>query len=59
MSEGPFYKILKRLADVKPDEARVALRMFFHFFMITASAYVIKAVNTSLFLQHAGARRLP
>jgi AAA family ATP:ADP antiporter len=59
MSEGPFYKILKRLADVKPEESRVALRMFFHFFMITASAYVIKAVNTSLFLQHAGARRLP
>ncbi|MCX6577208.1 MAG: MFS transporter [Candidatus Aminicenantes bacterium] len=59
MSEGPFYRILKRLADVKPEESRVALRMFFHFFLITASAYVIKAVNTSLFLQHAGARRLP
>jgi AAA family ATP:ADP antiporter len=59
MAEGPLYRILPRLVDVKPEEARVALRMFFHFFMITASAYVIKAVNTSLFLQHAGARRLP
>ncbi len=59
MAEGPLYKILKRLADIKPEESRVALRMFFHFFMITASAYVIKAVNTSLFLQHAGARKLP
>lgn len=59
MTEGPLYRILRRLVDVKPEEARVALRMFFHFFMITASAYVIKAVNTSLFLQHAGAKNLP
>jgi AAA family ATP:ADP antiporter len=59
MSEGPFYKILKRFADVKPEESRVALRMFFHFFMITSSAYILKAVKTSLFLQHAGAKNLP
>jgi AAA family ATP:ADP antiporter len=59
MSEGPLYRILKRLADVKPEESRVAVRMFFHFFMITSSAYIIKAVKTSLFLQHAGAKNLP
>ncbi len=59
MAEGPLYKILRRLVDVKPEEARVALRMFFHFFLITSSAYIIKAVKTSLFLQHAGAKNLP
>ena len=59
MAEGPLYKILKRLADVKPEESRVALRMFFHFFLIMSSAYIIKAVKTSLFLEHAGAKNLP
>jgi AAA family ATP:ADP antiporter len=59
MSEGPAYRLLRRLVDVKPEEARVALRMFFHFFLITSSAYVIKAVKTSLLLEHSGSRRLP
>jgi len=57
--QGSLYKILKRFADVKPEESRVAVRMFFHFFMITSSAYIIKAVKTSLFLQNAGAKKLP
>lgn len=59
MSEGPAYRLLRRLVDVKPAEARVALRMFFHFFLITSSAYIIKAVKTSLLLEHTGARGLP
>jgi len=58
MSEGSLYKILKRFADVKPEESRVALRMFFHFFTITASAYIIKPVKISLLLEQ-GANRLP
>ncbi len=59
MPEGPLYKILKRLANVKPEEARVALRMFFHFFLITASAYIIKPVKISLLLEHQGTDKLP
>jgi len=59
MSNGLAYRLFRRLADVKPEESRVALRMFFHFFLIMVSAYIIKAVKTSLLLEHAGAKNLP
>jgi AAA family ATP:ADP antiporter len=58
-SDGRLYRILRRVADVRPDEGGVALRLFLYFFLITFTAYIIKPVKLSLYLNALSADRLP
>lgn len=57
--QGRLYRLLKRAVDVRPEETAVVVRMFFHFFLVTFSAYVIKPVKLSLYLTALTAERLP
>ncbi|UCC40675.1 MAG: MFS transporter [Candidatus Aminicenantes bacterium] len=53
------YKILSRFVDIRPEEASKSILMFFYFFLITSSAYIIKPVKISLFLDQLSFERLP
>ena len=44
-TKQPFFGLLKRLFDVKPEETPTALLLFLYFFLITASAYIIIPVK--------------
>lgn len=59
MAQTKLYKILKRLVDVRPDEASGAGLLFLYFFLITSTAYVIKTVKISLFLVRQNPSKLP
>ncbi len=52
-------RFLNRTADLREEETSVVLKMFFYFFLITFTAYVIKPVKLSLYLAHMTAERLP
>lgn len=52
-------KILSRYADVRPEETTSSLLMFFYFFLITSSAYIIKPVKISLYLESLTFKKLP
>lgn len=47
MNDARLYRVLKKFADVRPDEVRPALFLFFQFFLITFTFYIIKAVKES------------
>jgi AAA family ATP:ADP antiporter len=59
MASSPVQKILSRLFDVRPGETSTSLLMFFYFFFITSSAYVIKPVKISLYLEWLKPKNLP
>ncbi|MBN2198468.1 MAG: MFS transporter [Candidatus Aminicenantes bacterium] len=58
-ADGRLFRLLKRAVDIRPEETGVVVRMFFHFFLITFTAYVIKPVKLSLYLTFLTADRLP
>jgi len=53
------HKILSRYVEVRPEEASSSFLMFIYFFLITSSAYIIKPVKISLFLQRIKPDGLP
>lgn len=55
----PLNKLLKRLFDVRPEEAQTAVLFFFYFFLITATAYIIIPVKISLYLEWLSFEKLP
>jgi ATP/ADP translocase/HEAT repeat protein len=59
MEESTIHKILSRTIDIKHREIPTALLMFLYFFLITCSAYIIKPVKISNFLESLNADRLP
>lgn len=59
MTKKPVFKILSRLVDVRPEEAFSSVLMFFYFFLITSSVYIIIPVKLSLFLKQQTPERLP
>ncbi len=59
MAKSPVQKFLSKFFDVRPGETSTALLMFFYFFLITSSAYVIKPVKISLYLQWLKPKNLP
>jgi ATP/ADP translocase/HEAT repeat protein len=59
MTKSFLHKILSRYVEVRPEETTPSLLMFFYFFLITASAWIIKPVKISMFLQRLGAGKLP
>jgi len=59
MDKHPLYKIVSRFVDVRQDELVSTLFLFFYFFLVTASAYIIKPVKISLFLEWLTVKKLP
>lgn len=59
MSQDRMYRLLSRLVDIRPEEATPSLLMFFYFFLIQVSAYIIEPVKISLYLRWLTADRLP
>ena len=55
----PLTRLLKRLFDVRPEEANTAVLFFLYFFIITASAYIIIPVKISLYLEWLSFDKLP
>jgi ATP/ADP translocase/HEAT repeat protein len=47
LNDARLYRLLRKVADVRSDEVRSALFLFFQFFLITFTFYIIKAVKES------------
>jgi len=59
MRKNQIHKILSRFVDAKPEETLSCVLLFFYFFLITSSAYIIKPVKISLFLKWLNPDELP
>ncbi|MBC7350547.1 MAG: MFS transporter [Candidatus Aminicenantes bacterium] len=59
MTGKKVYHLLSRVVDIRPEEATPALLLFFYFFLIQISAYIIEPVKISLYLRWLTADRLP
>lgn len=59
MTKNRVTKIVSRFADVRAEEVSSSVFLFFYFFLITSSAYIIKPVKISLFLRNLSFARLP
>lgn len=53
-----FFKIIKPVADVKPEERFRTAVMFFYFFLTIALVYILKPLRNALFLSELGAKNL-
>lgn len=51
--------LLRKVIDIQDDEIGTSILMFFYFFAIIASYYILKPVRNSLFLEQLGAKNLP
>jgi ATP/ADP translocase len=47
LNDARLYRLLRRVADVRPEEVRSAAFLFSQFFLITFTFYIIKAVKES------------
>ncbi len=54
-----LYKIVSRFVDVRRDEFVSALFLFVYFFLVAASALIVKTVKISLFLEWLTFKKLP
>jgi AAA family ATP:ADP antiporter len=54
-----LYKVVSLFVDVRRDELASSLFMFFSFFLITMSVYILKPVKISLFLEWLSFENLP
>lgn len=59
MAKKPLHRLMSLVVDVRPEETFVSALMFIYFFLLTSSAYIIKAVKISLFLDRLTFTRLP
>jgi len=59
MADSRLYRFLKKFVDLRPEEAVPVLYLFFYFFLITSSAYIIKPLKISLYLHWYGEDKLP
>jgi AAA family ATP:ADP antiporter len=59
MTKSPTHKTLSWIVDMKPGEMPAAFLLFFYFFLITCSTYIIKPVKISNFLEALNAQFLP
>jgi AAA family ATP:ADP antiporter len=50
MPERRLYKLLRRFADIRPDEAKRAFYLSLHFFLIVFSIYIIKPVKENFLI---------
>ncbi|MCH7887556.1 MAG: MFS transporter, partial [Candidatus Marinimicrobia bacterium] len=51
--------MIRKVIDIRDDEIATSMLMFFYFFAIIASYYILKPVRNSLFLEQLGAINLP
>ena len=56
MPDGRLHRLLCRFTDIRPDEAGPALHLFFYFFLITFSIYIIKPVEENFLISVPAAR---
>jgi len=54
-----FHRLMRSFVDIQPEEAGGVAAMAIFFFLITSSAYIIKAVQISLFLHRLNFTKLP
>ena len=59
MNDKRLHRLLKRVVDIQPEEARTTLLFFMYFFLMMAAAYVILPLKTSLFLKKLPPEMLP
>ena len=59
MSDGRTYRVLRRLVEVRPDEAGAVLRFTLQFFLIMASSYMIMPIKITSFLKKLPTDKLP
>jgi len=59
MVKSPVHKILSRFVDIRPEETLSSSFMFLYFFLITSSAWIVKPVKISLYLQWLTSEKLP
>jgi ATP/ADP translocase/HEAT repeat protein len=59
MNKHPVHKVLSLVGDIRRDELATSFFMFFTFYLITMSAYIIKPVKISLFLEWLSLENLP
>jgi AAA family ATP:ADP antiporter len=59
MAKNSPYRILSKFADIRSEEFSTSVLMFSYFFLITSSAYIIKLVKISDFLEKLSSSRLP
>lgn len=59
MTKNSFRNILSKAVEIRAGEGYTASLLFFYFFLITCSAYIIKPVKISNFLEGLSANRLP
>jgi AAA family ATP:ADP antiporter len=52
-------KILARITKVKPEETKIAVLFFFHFFLVIAPYNIVKSVRNASFLTELGWKYLP
>jgi ATP/ADP translocase len=50
LDEGWFYKVLRRVVDIRPEETRPAFYLFLHFFLVTFAFYIVKTVNNNFLI---------
>ncbi len=54
-----FYRIIRPYTDLKRNESFHLLYLFIYFFLLTTTAYILKTVKISEFLQGLSSSRLP
>jgi AAA family ATP:ADP antiporter len=59
MAKNFPYRILSKFVEIRSEEFSTSLLMFSYFFLITSSAYIIKLVKISDFLEKLSSSRLP
>jgi AAA family ATP:ADP antiporter len=59
MAEGRLHRILSAVVKIKPGEARLALLLFWYFFLITAPFNIIKSLRDASYLEDLGPNFLP
>lgn len=59
MSKSRLYRILSRVADIRPGEERIAFLLFLYFFLIMFPFYIIKPYRDAQYLYEEGSVQLP
>lgn len=59
MNKRHIQKIISRFVDIRPAEGMTSFLLFFYFFLLTSSIYIVKPVKISLYLKWLTFEKLP
>jgi len=59
MAKDLIFKIVSRVVKIKPDELKISLLLFSHFFLVCAPYNIIKSIRNASFLDELGYIELP